>query len=102
MEAVMELLNISVTLDNYGRGDLDVVAGRDVSYQPYPGPDTMDLIRGISALVCSVQADAGMLMSDTLQTLLKLPGLLTSLSEGVQDLIDASEILTVRQLALFS
>lgn len=98
----MELLNISLTCDSGGRVDLDTVIGGDVSYQPYPGPDYMELLRAVSALVVSWQCDPHLMVDSHPQALLALPALLQSLSEGVQKLISASPKLGPQQLALFS
>ena len=98
----MELLNIAVTVDEHGRCDLDTVIGRDVSYLAYPGPDFMELMRAISAVVVSAPRRPASITTDTMQAVLALPGLLHDLGGAVQDLIAANEKLAQRQHALFS
>lgn len=98
----MELLNISVTVDGHGRCDLDIVIGRDVSYLPYPGPDFMELLRAIAAVVVSAPRRAVSVTPDEVQAALSLPDLLHDLGGAIQDLIAGNEKLAERQAALFS
>lgn len=98
----MELLNISVTVDQYGTVALDSVIGRDVSYLPYPGPKQMELLRFVAALTPSRSLRADLFSTDQLQGLMRLPALLSELAEGLQGQIDADVHLKSLQLALFS
>jgi hypothetical protein len=98
----MELLNISFTVDQHGRFDLDTVIGRDVSYQSYPGPDVLGLLDAIAAQVVSAARRPVSVTPDMVQAVLSLPVLLQRLGERVQELIAGSEKLTERQAALFS
>ena len=98
----MELLNISLSLNKDGTVTLDSIIGRDVSFQPYPGPAVMELLRAGSALSPSRSYQPELLATPIAQAALWAPALLGELSRRLQDVIEQRPMTREAQLSLFS
>lgn len=98
----MELLNISLSLNKDGTVTLDSIIGRDVSFQPYPGPDVMEVLHTCAGLSPSRAFRPDLLATPLAQAVLWAPALLGELSSRLQEVVERRPESRLAQLSLFS